>query len=43
MELVDLPLKRNKVTRFNLEGSACTRLDRFLVSDGLLELWKIER
>ncbi|XP_058742075.1 uncharacterized protein LOC131614520 [Vicia villosa] len=42
MDLVDIPLMGNKFIWFNLDGSACSRLDRFLISDSLLDLWKVK-
>lgn len=42
MDLVGVPLMGRNFTGFNLEGSACSRLDRFLISDQLFDLWKIE-
>ncbi|GKV23714.1 hypothetical protein SLEP1_g33413 [Rubroshorea leprosula] len=37
--LVDLPLIRRKFTWYKGDGSAMSRLDRFLLSDDLLNLW----
>ncbi|CAI8597259.1 unnamed protein product [Vicia faba] len=42
LDLVDVPLMGNKFTWFNLEGGACSRLDRFLISWELCDLWKIK-
>ncbi|XP_058784972.1 uncharacterized protein LOC131659864 [Vicia villosa] len=36
MELHDLPVLGNRFTWFNLVGSACSRIDRFLISEGLV-------
>ncbi|GKV45597.1 hypothetical protein SLEP1_g52662 [Rubroshorea leprosula] len=37
--LNDLPLTRRKFTWYKSDGSAMSRLDRFLISDGLLTFW----
>ncbi|GKV28181.1 hypothetical protein SLEP1_g37265 [Rubroshorea leprosula] len=37
--LVDLPLTRRKFTWYRSDGSTKSRLDRFLLSDGMLNLW----
>ncbi|GAU16840.1 hypothetical protein TSUD_367870 [Trifolium subterraneum] len=37
LEVVDIPLKGKMFTRFNSDGSAMSRLDRFLVSEGFIE------
>ncbi|GKV50356.1 hypothetical protein SLEP1_g57064 [Rubroshorea leprosula] len=37
--LVDLPLTRRKFTWYRNDGSARNRLDRFLLSDGMLNFW----
>ncbi|XP_058776602.1 uncharacterized protein LOC131650919 [Vicia villosa] len=42
MELIDIPMFGNRFTWFNLAGSACSRLDRFLVTSGLIDLWNID-
>ncbi|XP_058749863.1 uncharacterized protein LOC131622859 [Vicia villosa] len=42
MDLVDIPVVGSKFTWFKLDGSACSRLDRFLVSEGLIDLSKLE-
>lgn len=42
MELVSVSLLGNKFTWFNLEKSACSPLDRFLISKGLLYLLKVK-
>ncbi|CAK8534563.1 unnamed protein product [Lathyrus sativus] len=41
MRLVDLPDVGNCFTWFNSSGSCRSRLDRFLLSDGLIDSWKI--
>ncbi|KAI5430636.1 hypothetical protein KIW84_035011 [Lathyrus oleraceus] len=41
MDLVDVPLINKKFTWFNLDGSACSRLDRFLISEKLFDLWGV--
>ncbi|GLT28935.1 hypothetical protein SLA2020_038370 [Shorea laevis] len=38
-ELNDLPLTRRKFTWYKSDGSAMSRLDRFLLSDDLLNFW----
>ncbi|XP_058765404.1 uncharacterized protein LOC131638877 [Vicia villosa] len=42
MEMIDIPMFGNHFTWFNLAGSTCSKLDRFLVSSGLIDLWNIE-
>ncbi|GKV38651.1 hypothetical protein SLEP1_g46541 [Rubroshorea leprosula] len=37
--LVDLPLTRRKFTWYRSDGSAKSRLDRFLLSDGMINFW----
>ncbi|XP_058724480.1 uncharacterized protein LOC131595951 [Vicia villosa] len=41
MEVVDLPVLGNKFTWINSSGKAKSRLDRFLLSEGINNLWKI--
>lgn len=41
MNLVDLPIVGNLFTWIKSDGSAASRIDRFLISDGLLGDWKI--
>ncbi|KAI5405622.1 hypothetical protein KIW84_052410 [Lathyrus oleraceus] len=41
MNLVDVPMINKKFTWYNLDGSACSRSDRFLISEKLLELWGV--
>ncbi|KAI5436046.1 hypothetical protein KIW84_022476 [Lathyrus oleraceus] len=41
MNLVDVPMINKKFTWYNLDGSACSRLDRFLISEKLLALWGV--
>jgi hypothetical protein len=36
MELVDIPVMGKKFTWFNLDGTAMSRLDRFLISEGFI-------
>eukprot|EP00256_Glycine_max_P032671 XP_006577560.1 uncharacterized protein LOC102665607 [Glycine max] len=40
MNLIDPPLHGNKFTYFCSDGIAASRLDRFLVSDGIMNLWQ---
>ncbi|KAI5441929.1 hypothetical protein KIW84_011114 [Lathyrus oleraceus] len=42
LELIDVPLMGNKFTWFNLSGKAINRLDRFLLSNELVEEWKVD-
>lgn len=42
MELINIPMFGNRFTWFNLVGSNCSRLDRLLVTSGLIDLWNIE-
>lgn len=42
MGLVDLPELGNKFSWFNLNGDLMSRLDHFLVSDGLIDLWGLK-
>ncbi|KAL8497463.1 hypothetical protein ACS0TY_020966 [Phlomoides rotata] len=37
--LVDLPMPKRKFTWYRDDGSSCSRLDRFLVSNSWLEEW----
>ncbi|KAI5430646.1 hypothetical protein KIW84_035018 [Lathyrus oleraceus] len=39
MNLVDVPMINKRFTWYNLDGSACSRLDRFLMSEKLFDLW----
>lgn len=39
-DLVDLPLKGRHFTWSNLEGLSMSQIDRFLVSEGWMNLWK---
>lgn len=39
MELIDLPMVGRKFTWVSKEGSAMSRLDRFLLSTGWLSQW----
>ncbi|KAI5447832.1 hypothetical protein KIW84_015326 [Lathyrus oleraceus] len=41
MNLVDVPMINKRFTWFNLDGSACSRLDRFLISEKLFDLWGV--
>ncbi|XP_058733032.1 uncharacterized protein LOC131604619 [Vicia villosa] len=41
MDLVDLPTIGSRFTWSNKEGSARSRLDRFLLSESLIDSWKI--
>lgn len=41
MNLVDIPLFCGKFTWINQVGSAMRRIDQFLISEDLLDLWKI--
>lgn len=42
MNLIDPPLHGNKFTYFCSDGIAASRLDRFLVSDGIMNLWQVK-
>ncbi|XP_058776652.1 uncharacterized protein LOC131650972 [Vicia villosa] len=42
MELLDLPGFGNKYTWFNSAGDSMSRLDRFLVSEGLVDAWGLK-
>ncbi|KAI5437907.1 hypothetical protein KIW84_023869 [Lathyrus oleraceus] len=42
LSLIDVPLKGNKFTWFNLRGKAMSRLDRFLTFEELVEEWKVD-
>ena len=42
MNLIDLPLHGNKFTYFCSDGIAASRLDRFLVSDGIMNLRQVK-
>lgn len=41
LELVDPSTIGKKYTWFSLEGRSMSRLDRFLLSNGLIEAWKV--
>ena len=41
-QLVDVPMIGNKFTWFSLQGNAKSRLDRFLLSDGILNNWGVD-
>ncbi|XP_058749275.1 uncharacterized protein LOC131622266 [Vicia villosa] len=41
MKLVDLPLVGNKFTWINSNGKARSRLDRILLSEGIIDHWKV--
>lgn len=41
MELIDVSVTGNKFSWFSSDGSSMSRLDRFLISEGLLDLWGI--
>ncbi|XP_058733537.1 uncharacterized protein LOC131605163 [Vicia villosa] len=43
MEMIDLSVLGNRFTWFNQAGSTCSRLDKFLISEGLVDLWEIDR
>lgn len=40
LNLIDLPMLGKRFTWFKPDGTAMSRLDRFLLSDGWLLLWK---
>lgn len=42
MEVEDVGTMGRKFSWFSLDGSVCSRIDRFLTSEGLLDLWKVE-
>ncbi|XP_058757255.1 uncharacterized protein LOC131630496 [Vicia villosa] len=42
MELIDLPATGRKFTWFNAAGSSMSRLDRFLLSEGLIGAWDLK-
>ncbi|CAK8534971.1 unnamed protein product [Lathyrus sativus] len=42
MKLVDLSVVGNRFTWFSFNGRCKTRLDRFLISEGLLKEWKLD-
>ncbi|XP_058774638.1 uncharacterized protein LOC131648924 [Vicia villosa] len=42
LDLVDLPAIGNKFSWFNLASDAASRLDRFLVSEGLIDAWDLK-
>ncbi|RZB71032.1 LINE-1 retrotransposable element ORF2 protein [Glycine soja] len=42
MNLIDPPLHGNKFTYFCSDGIAASGLDRFLVSDGIMNLWQVK-
>lgn len=39
LNLVDLPLERRKFTWYRVNGNCASRIDRFLLSCGWMELW----
>lgn len=39
MNLVDLPTLGNKFTYFNVDEDSMNCLDRFLISEGLIDKW----
>ncbi|XP_058725826.1 uncharacterized protein LOC131597131 [Vicia villosa] len=41
LEVVDLPVLGNKFTRINCSGKAKSIIDRILLSEGIINLWKI--
>ncbi|KAI5398482.1 hypothetical protein KIW84_064028 [Lathyrus oleraceus] len=41
MNLVDVPMINKRFTWYNLDGSACSRLDRFLIFEKLFDLWGV--
>ncbi|CAI8601773.1 unnamed protein product [Vicia faba] len=41
MELIDVPMLENKHTLINSNGSTSSMLDRFLMSEGLIQKWNI--
>lgn len=42
LDLIDVPLMGNKFTWFNLSGKVVSTLDRFLLSDELVEEWNVD-
>lgn len=42
MDIVDVPIFERKFTWYKLDGSAMSRIDRFLLSEGFLSVWKVE-
>lgn len=42
MDLLDLQVVGNKFTWFNVVGNLMSRLDRFLIYEGLADKWKIK-
>lgn len=42
IDLVDLPIIGDKFSLFNQADDSASRLDYFLVSDGLIELWSLK-
>lgn len=42
LKVVSVPIMGCKFNWFKLDGNAMIRLDRFLLMDGLLNLWNIE-
>lgn len=42
LDLTDILMVGNQFTWFNLAGSSCSRLDRFLITNGLVEMWGID-
>lgn len=41
MNLIDLPVLERRFTWFKSDGSAMSRIDRFLLSDGWINMWRI--
>ncbi|PNX65065.1 cysteine-rich receptor-like protein kinase [Trifolium pratense] len=41
MELVDVPMSGKKFTLFSADGRLMSRLDKFLLSSGLIGKWKV--
>ncbi|XP_058750389.1 uncharacterized protein LOC131623395 [Vicia villosa] len=42
MELVDVGLVGRNFSWFSFDGTCCSRICRFLLTEGLLDLWKVE-
>lgn len=42
MNLIDPPVYGKKYTNFCSNGIVASRLDRFLISDGIMNLWKVK-
>ncbi|XP_058779021.1 uncharacterized protein LOC131653012 [Vicia villosa] len=42
MDVIDLPCVGGRFTRLSGNGHAMSRLDRFLLSDNLISLWKLD-